>query len=116
MILRQSLVLAALACPAFAETLATGPEIAAAISGNTIDGTATGQGPYVEYYGKDGTIRGYDYSGRWSIQGDLLCVSEVTKLCMAVRINGDLLTWVNDGEGGEDGATMQILPGNPYGF
>ena len=43
---------------AVAETLATGDQITAAISGNTVQGRMMSSGAYTEFYAADGTIKG----------------------------------------------------------
>ena len=63
--MRTLTILAAvlLAAPAFAQDLATGDAIKAAVSGNTIQGSMTSSGPYAEFYAEDGTIKGDGYTG-----------------------------------------------------
>jgi hypothetical protein len=107
------LVLAATA--AFAQGLASGDAIMGAISGNTVRGSMDASGGYEEFYTEDGTIKGADYSGQWSIKGDRMCFvyDGNPASCWAVRIEGATVTWV--GATGDEG-TGAILPGNPSGY
>lgn len=113
--IRQSLAaLVLLTAPAFAETLATGAEISAAVSGNTVQGSMTASGAYTEFYAEDGTIKGQGYTGKWTIEGDAMCFDYGEgKDCWGVRIAGEAVTWVKDGA---DGGTGTIVAGNPNGF
>ena len=52
---------------------ATGDQIRAAIAGSTVQGNMDASGPYAEYYAPDGAIKGKDYAGQWSIEGDAMC-------------------------------------------
>ena len=105
-------VLAA-AGPAFAA--ATGNEIRAAISGNTVQGNMDASGPYVEFYGADGAIKGTDYVGQWSVEGDLMCFvyPNTPKQCWNVNINGDQVRWIKNGA---SQGTGTIIHGNPNGL
>lgn len=114
MIRLTALALLALSAPAFAETLATGAEITAAISGNTVQGSMTASGAYTEFYAADGAIKGDGYTGIWSVEGDTMCFDYGEgKDCWGVRIDGEAVTWVQDGA---DGGTGTIVPGNPNNF
>ncbi len=100
--------------PAFAEGLASGDEIKAAIAGNTVQGSMVDAGAYTEFYGTDGTIQGDGYTGAWSIADNQMCFDygEGTN-CWSVRIAGENVTWVKDGK---DDGTGTIVAGNPNGF
>jgi hypothetical protein len=112
--LTLTLLLAALASPGLAQTLATGPEITAAISGNTVQGSMTASGAYTEFYAADGTIKGPDYAGTWTVDGDTMCFSYgEAPDCWNVRIEGEAVTWVQDGV---DGGTGTIVAGNPNNY
>jgi hypothetical protein len=101
-------------CPAFAQDLANADAITAAISGNTVQGSMVSSGVYTEFYGSDGVIKGKDYAGKWSIEGDTMCFSYgEAATCYGVRISGDQVTWVIDGK---DDGTGTIVAGNPNGF
>ncbi len=100
-----------LAAPGLAADMATGDEITAAISGNTVQGSMVDAGGYTEFYDTDGSIKADGYGGKWSVEGDTMCFDygEGTD-CWGVSIKGDMVAWIKDGN--EDG-TGTILPGNP---
>jgi hypothetical protein len=112
--LTLAVLLAAAASPTLAQTLATGAEITAAISGNTVQGSMTASGAYTEFYAADGTIKGADYAGAWTVEGDTMCFSYgEAPDCWNVRIEGEMVTWVQDGV---DGGTGTIVAGNPNNY
>lgn len=104
-----------LALPAQAQELASGAKIKSAMSGNTVQGSMQASGAYTEFYAGDGTIKGADYTGSWSISGDQMCFvyNDDPALCWGVRIDGRQITWV--GANGDEG-TGNLLGGNPNGF
>ena len=92
----------------------TGPEIANLISGNTVAGTMAAGGPYEEFYLPDGTLRGSNYDGMWSVEGDTLCFvyDETTpQQCWGASItaSGEVL-WLKNGVVDGNGT---VQPGNP---
>lgn len=109
------LVLSLFAFPALAQDLATGAKIKSSLAGNTVQGTMQTSGAYTEFYAADGTIKGADYTGTWSIKGDQMCFvyNDNPALCWGVRIDGRQVTWV--GKAGDEG-TGNLLAGNPKGF
>lgn len=112
--LKPILALFLLASPAFAQTPSTGEEIRAAVSGNTVQGSMTASGAYTEFYAEDGTIKGKDYSGTWTIEGDTMCFSYgEAPDCWQATVAGDQITWIKDGV---DGGTGTVLSGNPNGW
>jgi hypothetical protein len=111
-----SLLGLALALPmsALAQDLATGAEISAAISGNTVQGSMSASGAYTEFYAADGAIKASGYGGTWTVEGDAMCFDYGEgKDCWGVRIDGETVTWVKDGA---DGGTGTIVAGNPNAF
>ena len=112
MMIRFAALALCLATPALADTAATGDQIRAAIAGNTVQGSMTASGAYTEFYAADGAIKGKDYVGTWTIQGDTMCFAYGTDpaTCFGVRVTGDQVTWT--GATGDEG-TGTILPGNP---
>lgn len=114
MIVAAALVLAA-AGMAHAGTTATGEQIKAAVTGNTVQGSMVASGAYTEFYGADGVIKGKDYTGKWRINGDAMCFAygQDPETCFAVRLDGDQVTWVKDGK---DDGTGMIVKGNPNNF
>ncbi|GAB5467342.1 MAG: hypothetical protein Kilf2KO_03720 [Rhodospirillales bacterium] len=109
------LVATLLSLPAAAGDLASGDQIADAITGNTVQGSMLESGAYTEYYTDGGAIKGDGYVGSWSIDGDLMCFQYGTDPagCYHVRIQGDQITWVQKGK---DEGTGTIVSGNPNGF
>jgi hypothetical protein len=103
-----------LSVPAFAQDVASGDAITAAISGNTVQGSMLSSGAYTEFYGTDGAIKGKDYSGKWTVDADKMCFDYGEgATCFGVRIAGDQVTWVADGK---DEGTGTIVSGNPNNF
>ena len=91
--MRTLTILAAvlLAAPAFAQDLATGDAIKAAVSGNTIQGSMTRSGPYTMC---------------WTYEG-------AEQDCWGVKIAADQVTWIKDGA---EGGTGTIVAGNVNNF
>ena len=104
-----------LAAPAVAQDIATGEAILSAISGNTVEGSMVEAGSYAEFYEAGGQIMGKGFAGSWMISGDQMCFAYgiAPASCWNARIQGDQVTWIN--EGVEEG-TGKILKGNPNGF
>ena len=94
---------------------ASGGEIRAAISDSTVQGNMDASGPYAEYYAPDGTIKGKDYTGKWSVEGDSMCFvyQDTPKECWNVEISGDQLRWLKNGA---SQGTGTIVKGNANGF
>lgn len=115
--MKRFILTACLACaltPALAEGLATEADIQSRISSNTVQGSMMDAGAYTEFYDADGTIKGDGYTGNWSVENDQMCFDYGEGAdCWSVRINGDDVVWIKDGE--EDGTGM-IVAGNPNNF
>lgn len=94
---------------------ATGDQIRAAISDSTVRGNMDASGPYAEYYAPDGTIKGKDYTGQWSVEGDAMCFAYqgTPKECWNVDISGNQVRWVKNGASLGIGT---IVKGNANGF
>lgn len=115
---------ACFAMPAFAEEMATGDELYAAIVGNTILGVLQDK-TYASYYGMDGRVltdfdstddsRTADIVGTWKIEGDRFCTSYSADdpICMEVRLDGDKITFFMYGM---EQSTSTILRDNPHGL
>jgi hypothetical protein len=107
-------LLALTSMPAFAQMLATGDQVTAAIGGNTVQGSMLAGGAYTEFYQADGIIKGADYTGTWTIKDNQMCFDYGSGAdCWSVRIEGAAVTWVKDGA---DGGTGTIVTGNPNNF
>lgn len=100
---------------AFAGGTATGEQISAAISGNTVQGSMVASGAYTEFYAADGAIKGKDYAGKWRVNGDTMCFQygQDPEACWQVKLDGSQVTWVKDGK---DDGTGTIVKGNPNNF
>ena len=94
---------------------ATGDQIRSAIADSTVQGIMDASGPYAEYYAPDGTIKGKDYTGQWSVEGDAMCFAYegTPKMCWNVEISGDQVRWIKDGA---SQGTGTIVKGNANGF
>ncbi len=101
--------------PVFAADLADGSAISAAIFGNTVQGSMVSSGVYTEFYAEDGEIRGDGYQGAWSVRDDTMCFDygEYPEACWQVRVYGDQVTWVQDGQ---DLGAGTIIKGNVNAF
>ncbi len=114
MYLRVSLASLLLAAPAFAQDLATGDAIKAAIADMTVQGSMIDSGAYTEFYAADGTIRGDGYTGTWTVENDQMCFNYGEGAnCWSARLSGDSVTWVKDGK---DDGTGTLIPGNVNNF
>jgi len=110
----MALAITLVAAPAWAHDAATGAQITAAISGNTVQGSMNESGAYTEFYDADGTIKGVDYTGTWSVEGDQMCFAYGEEpSCWDVHIEDDQVMWIKDGA--EDG-TGTLVSGNPNNF
>ncbi len=93
--------------------MATGAEIKAYLSGNTLQGS-TGTDPFAEYYDADGTIRGDGYSAKWKVEGDTGCMDYGNGFgCWTAIIHEEGAIWIKEGEA--DAASM-LLQGNPNNY
>ena len=104
-----------LASVSTAYAAATGDQIRAAIADSTVQGNMDASGPYAEYYAPDGTIRGKDYTGQWSVEGDAMCFAYegTPKTCWNVELNGDQVRWIKNGA---SQGTGTLVKGNANGF
>lgn len=94
--------------------LASGDEIMSTISGNTVQGGMADSSAYTEFYDADGTIKGANYTGTWTIEADTMCFEYGEgQTCWGVTIDGDAVTWMN-GDVAE--GTGTVISGNPNGF
>jgi len=107
-------LLTLIATPALAD-MATGDQIKAAITGNTVQGSMDSSGAYTEFYAEDGTAFGKDYKAAWSVEGDTMCwvYDGSPKDCWGVEVAGDQVKWVKDGKAQGTGT---IVKGNPNNF
>jgi hypothetical protein len=59
----------------------------------------TDTGRYTEYYAPDGQIRGKDYVGAWTVEGDAMCFlyDGADKACWQVGVADGEIQWIRDG-------------------
>lgn len=113
------LCLALQAAPASSQEgrLLSGAEVAQMIAGNTVEGSMASGGPYREFYLPDGTIRGSNYDGRWSVVEDTVCFTydaATPAQCWSARINqSGEISWIKNGIVDGNGI---VQPGNPANF
>ncbi len=103
--------LALAAAPALAQTAGPGT-LEDRLVGNTFQGDMGGGG-YASYFGPDGTYHDDAGSGRFEITEDGVCYPETDYGCYQATIEGDTLTWSQDGE---DMGSGEILEGDALGF
>lgn len=102
------------AAPLAASELASSDEIMSTISGNTVQSGMSDGSAYTEFYDADGTIKGANYTGTWTVEDSEMCFEYGEgKTCWGVAIDGDTVTWMN-GDAAE--GTGTIVSGNPNGF
>ncbi len=92
-------VAAAAAGVAHAQEPLSGERIRAVVSGKTISGGMLDGGPYTEFYGEDGAIRGEGYVGAWTVEGDAMCFDYGEGPdCWTVGLSDGEILWIKDGE------------------
>ena len=102
------------ASPLAAAELASGDQIMSTISGNTVQGSMADGSAYTEFYDADGTIKGADYTGKWTVEADTMCFDYGEgQNCWGVAMDGDMVTWMN---GDAADGTGTVVSGNPNGF
>ncbi|WP_018173995.1 MULTISPECIES: hypothetical protein [unclassified Thioalkalivibrio] len=110
-------ILALAVTPAFADLEpATGSEIEAAISGDTVDSKIHGAGRTVDYFAEDGEMlnENDEIESSWTVEDDALCMTfNGGSDCWRLSIEGDSITWLRDGE---EAGTGKIRDGNPEGL
>lgn len=87
-----------LSAATFAGDALTGDEIKASVSDSTVQGTMNDGMAYTEFYQADGTIKGKDYTGKWTIEGDSMCFiyGSDPKMCYQIRKAADGIEWMQD--------------------
>lgn len=101
--------------PALAQDAATADVIGSTVIGNTVQGSMADGAGYTEFYSTDGVIKGADYTGAWTLEGNTMCFAYgEAPTCYSVRIEGDQVTWFDDAMAST--GTGTILPGNPNNY
>lgn len=93
-----------------------GDEIKSTVSDMTVEGKMNDGMAYSEYYGADGTIRGKDYTGKWTVEGDEMCFvygTDPKKSCYGIQKTADGIEWMEDGKA--EGTGM-VMPGNVHSY
>ena len=111
--LLPTLCFVAMAVPAVAQDRATGAQIEALLSGNTLQGCGE-KICYAEYYEEDGTIRADGYVGKWKVDGNQGCMDYGEGFsCWTVLIDENANIWYKDGSVSAAGL---MVPGNPKDY
>jgi hypothetical protein len=79
----------------------SGDKIKAILSDTTVEGTMSDGSTYSEFYQADGTIKGKDYKGQWTIEADAMCLvygTDPKKTCFQVGQNAKGIDWLKDGK------------------
>lgn len=100
---------------ALAGEMLTGDQISQRISDKTVTGAMESSGDYAEFYQADGAIKGKDYTGMWTVEGDSMCFQYGSdpKSCWQVGVEGDQIQWIKDGKVEGTGIAVD---GNPNNF
>ena len=108
---------AALAAPllfaasaSFADDMLTGDQIKSTVSNMTVEGKMNDGMAYSEFYGADGTIKGKDYTGKWTVEGNEMCFvygTDPKKSCYGIKKAATGIQWVEDGKVEGDGMVSQ---------
>lgn len=93
----------------------SGDKIKALVSDATVEGKMNDGMAYAEYYDADGTIKGKDYTGKWTVEGDSMCFvyGADPKKCYQIGETADGIEWMLDGK--VDG-TGKVTKGNVKNF
>jgi hypothetical protein len=102
------------ASPKGIQEILMGSEIQGLIIGNTLTGETVKHGAFSYFYNKDGTIRGADYQGTWTIKDNALCLKsagdETTPRCWKFGRDGDGFQLILNGN---VVGTGSVVRGNP---
>lgn len=103
------------ALPVAAAEILSGDQIWSTLAGNTVEGAMEATGAYVEFYDPAGVVRGKDYQGHWTVEGDSMCFEYTgsPKECWQVGRHDGAIEWL---QGGEVHGMGRLVPGNPNGF
>jgi len=103
-------LLVALAAPARALETLKAEAIETIMSDATLQGSMSDGTPLNEYYDPDGTLRGVDFTGTWSVEDDTLCVERAgpeSRVCYGVGGNELAIFWVLEGKIVGQGAVLR---------
>jgi hypothetical protein len=88
----------------------TGDQIKSTVSNMTVEGKMNDGMAYSEFYGADGTIKGKDYTGKWTVEGNEMCFvygTDPKKSCYGIKKAATGIQWVEDGKVEGDGMVSQ---------
>jgi hypothetical protein len=112
----SSLALLATISMTFAGSALSGDKIKTMMSDVTVEGKMNDGSSYSEFYQADGAIKGKDYTGRWTLEGDSMCFvysSAPQKMCYQVGENASGIDWIQNGK--VEG-TGSVIKGNVKGY
>jgi hypothetical protein len=87
---------------ALAGEVLSGDSLRATMAGKTVEGKMNDGSAYSEYYQADGTIKGKDYVGKWTINGNAMCFVYPTSPsgngCYQIAKNANGIDWIQNGK------------------
>jgi hypothetical protein len=92
------------------DMMLNGDQIKSTVSNMTVEGKMNDGMEYSEFYGADGTIKGKDYTGKWTIEGNEMCFvygTDPKKSCYGISKTADGIEWMEDGKAEGTGMMMQ---------
>ena len=98
------------ATASFADDMLTGDQIKSTVSNMTVEGKMNDGMAYSEFYGADGSIKGKDYTGKWTVEGNEMCFvygTDPKKSCYGIKKAAMGIQWVEDGKVEGDGTVSQ---------
>ena len=101
---------------AIAGSALSGGQIKTMMSDVTVEGKMNDGSSYSEFYQGDGGIKGKDYTGRWTVEGDSMCFVYSTapqKMCYQIGENANGIDWMQNGK--VEG-TGSVVKGNVRGY
>lgn len=107
-----SFLAAGIAFGAAHEEMASQEDLTAALTGNTFQGDMAG-GAYTGYFGDEGMYRDGSGSGTYEITDDGVCYPDTDFGCFQAKLDGETLTW---SQNGEEMGSGTIVQGNPNNF
>jgi hypothetical protein len=92
------------------EMMLNGDQIKSTVSNMTVEGKMNDGMAYSEFYGADGTIKGKDYTGKWTVEGNEMCFvygTDPKKSCYGIQKTADGIAWIEDGKSEGTGVVTQ---------
>jgi hypothetical protein len=86
----------------FAGDVLSGGSLKAMMAGKTVEGKMNDGSAYSEFYQADGMIKGKDYVGKWTIDGNAMCFVNPTSPsgngCYQIGKNATGIDWMQNGK------------------